>query len=398
MAKGKTINQASLEEFCHNFESSPASKPLAGIAILNNIIDLYNDSLLGIENSYASYESLFESYSAALEKLRDICESNIEDKNIPSKDKDEWFKIKTDIYIFSQLLDSTNNIAKDNPTADISRLLMRKVILINPKEDSIVQLLEQAARFKDPKTLFPEIEQFKAGRKYEIKANENLKRPSLEEVHELSYRLKELKRSSPSIYKAYQHTFDNLQANLKTCCEYQFELNNNCQEENGYLIHVDSLKLGQDRYLKDLNIILSKDPEIIARKLHEAKGNSSESNIDFTKLILENCTLEQSYKAARIGKELQKLEGKIKSNFKDDLKVFCKKIAGIINSKYRLSDRDILAALSSVENFAAKKTEYVYNNTPPANEKSKLRKALGAFTKRFTTASGDKSRASPNIS
>ncbi|MDF2965753.1 MAG: hypothetical protein K0Q51_1141 [Rickettsiaceae bacterium] len=220
----------------------------------------------------------------------------------------------------------------------------------------------------------------------------SMDKPSLEEVHEVNFNLK----------KAYSYfddplqgnrvasrlNFKSIESNLKKFTELDY------QAKNG-----DGAKLGQDPEVKKLDALLKKDPQIVAREINKAlkgaKGNGFEAGFNeenMAKALFENCTLEQSYKAALIGEELAKLKKNGgKASFTDNFKLFSKSIASIFSSKYKVNDKVLSEAAEAFKVLSDRQLQIDGSKTK--NNSSKLKEAIGEFTKTLLASRKAKSKS-----
>ncbi|MDF2965263.1 MAG: hypothetical protein K0Q51_651 [Rickettsiaceae bacterium] len=217
---------------------------------------------------------------------------------------------------------------------------------------------------------------------------EYINRPSLEEMHELFYSVKELEKSQPQLYNQNKKILDAFKTEITDYCNYEYKNKSSKQEKSNNTPIVIGNSLGKDEKLKGLINLISKDPEMVAKKLLMAKGSTSGSNLESEKVlevILQNCSPEQTYRIAKIGEEIQKREGNKKRSFKENLKGFCKAVAGIFNSKYKVSDKELEAAFTSIRNLE-NTTKDVAGKTFADNNEAK-KEILGKFTEVFAKAS-----------
>jgi hypothetical protein len=341
-------------------------------------------------------------------------------QNIPvSKNEEIWGNMSDEIQASLKLLKAridsqtrnkensfnnsdNSNKGKTQPVEEKSKPAY-KAIQPKTQQDFLNYFNAQSKKFNNPTDYFSEsLDELNAFdlQIEKIVPPKNPNKPSLEEAHELFHNIKEFKKRFPADYKPNKDKFESLKDNINIFCEKQYSMNNFILEGNSIKTQYNLENLGKNFSLKDLDNILKKDPEIVAKEIYKATLQAKNSNSDInkdarrvTKALLRNCTPEQSYKVAKIGQELEKLESKNgKSSFKDNLRTFAKSVASIFNSKYKVREGEVAQAVELVKNLDRlnKKLFTGVKRENPLADKSKgseSKMIFGKFTEKIVKAS-----------
>ncbi|MDF2965754.1 MAG: hypothetical protein K0Q51_1142 [Rickettsiaceae bacterium] len=362
---------------------------------INSIDDLWKGELVG------------GGLSNCFEMLQEICESKA--RKAPEGLKPRWLDLKISVQqaekSYHRRIERVKqkSLPTNAPKKAVKEPALQPETKSNPREISLNYFQEKERFFDFPEGFFPPqilvMIDSKIPTTQKIKNIEfpNRKKPSLEEVHELYFEIREYEKSNPKEYRANITLFNNLKDDLNEYCKLQFHLNFNFAEENGIIRKIDNRRLGEGAAGNHIYSLLSKDPEIVARQLFKNQkkisGPNDKPSLDpeaLTRALLENCTLEQSYSAAKIGQQLEKLYNskRGKNNFKDNLRIFCKTFASLFLNKYRITNEHIAQTRSLLEHLSKSKAKNRISISDDSTSRVDIsaKKVFGIFTEGISKA------------
>jgi hypothetical protein len=180
---------------------------------------------------------------------------------------------------------------------------------------------------------------------------ESSAKPSIEEVHKIYHAAKEFKKLHTKLPKNDIDCLDQLMKGINAYCKNQFDIQHNIVTINeGKTISRKRPPYDNEPMQQITKSLLSKDPEVAARKISSMLKNPAHDNRTqltaerLEKLLYQFAMPEDTYKIAKIAECMQKGE---KKSFMDNIRYFCKTIAGLFNEKYKVKDSDIKNMLDS---------------------------------------------------